>query len=132
MSTMALPTRALADTPIPASFVSLYGIIDTSVEFLDNAAKSGGSTQNLTRMTTGGLSGSRWGITERKIWVAATVHSSNWKTVSTAQAGRTRSAIENSAGSLTSVWRAIPWASSIWAGRMAWSRTCSTYSAVGQ
>ncbi|VVD71888.1 porin [Pandoraea horticolens] len=54
----SLPVPALAQ-----SNVQLYGLIDSGVEFLTNADKTAaGNTVNLTRVTSGNLAGSRWGI----------------------------------------------------------------------
>ncbi|MDM8358229.1 porin [Pandoraea communis] len=54
----SLPMPALAQ-----SNVQLYGLIDSGVEFLTNADKNAaGNTVNLTRITSGNLAGSRWGI----------------------------------------------------------------------
>ncbi|AKM31393.1 porin [Pandoraea faecigallinarum] len=54
----SLPTPALAQ-----SNVQLYGLIDSGVEFLTNAdTNAAGNTVNLTRVTSGNLAGSRWGI----------------------------------------------------------------------
>lgn len=53
-----LPMPVLAQ-----SNVQLYGLIDSGVEFLTNADKNAaGNTVNLTRVTSGNLAGSRWGI----------------------------------------------------------------------
>jgi predicted porin len=45
------------------SSVTLYGIVDTGIEYLTNASSSKGDTHSVTRMTSGNMSGSRWGIT---------------------------------------------------------------------
>jgi len=60
---ISLPTLSFADSPNDSSSVTLYGILDTGVEFLTHAASSNGKTQNVTRLTSGDMSGSRWGIT---------------------------------------------------------------------
>ncbi|WP_414440055.1 porin [Burkholderia sp. 22PA0106] len=66
-----LPAYAYADeTPTAAgSSVTLYGILDTGIEYLNQAAASTtnkGQTNSVTRMTSGNMSGSRWGITGRE------------------------------------------------------------------
>ncbi|VVE83133.1 porin [Pandoraea sputorum] len=54
----SLPMPALAQ-----SNVQLYGLIDSGVEFLTNADKNtAGSAVSLTRVTSGNLAGSRWGL----------------------------------------------------------------------
>lgn len=45
------------------SSVQIYGLIDSGLEYLTNAASTtGGGTTSLTRVTSGNLAGSRWGI----------------------------------------------------------------------
>lgn len=48
---------------IPGSSVTLYGILDTGLEYLTSASSSQGQTHSVTRLTSGDMSGSRWGIT---------------------------------------------------------------------
>ena len=48
---------ALAATP-PSSSVQLYGLIDTGLQYINNGP--GGNSK--TGMSTGNLSGSRWGL----------------------------------------------------------------------
>ncbi|CAB3796147.1 hypothetical protein LMG28614_04305 [Paraburkholderia ultramafica] len=45
------------------SSVTLYGIVDTGLENLTNASSSNGQTHGVTRLTSGNMSGSRWGVT---------------------------------------------------------------------
>ncbi|KAF1042174.1 MAG: Outer membrane porin protein [Herbaspirillum frisingense] len=59
----ALPSLGFAQSQMSSSSVKLYGIVDTGVEYLTNAANVNGKPANLTRMTSGNMSGSRWGIT---------------------------------------------------------------------
>jgi len=59
---LGLPSLGFAEDTISTSNVKLYGIVDTGIEYLTNAAVVGGSTKNLTRVTSGNMSGSRWGI----------------------------------------------------------------------
>lgn len=63
-----MPAHARADeTPSAAgTSVTLYGILDTGLEYLDNAASSKGTTHSVTRLSSGNMSGSRWGITGRE------------------------------------------------------------------
>jgi predicted porin len=57
-----LPSTSFADTSSTSS-VTLYGIIDSGFEFINNAAAvKGQSNQDLFRATSGNMSGSRWGI----------------------------------------------------------------------
>jgi predicted porin len=60
----SLPAYAHADESkgLSGSSVTLYGIIDTGVEFLTHASSSQGQTHDVTRLTSGNMSGSRWGI----------------------------------------------------------------------
>lgn len=45
------------------SNVTLYGLIDTGVEFLTNAStNAAGQSQSITRITNSNLAGTRWGI----------------------------------------------------------------------
>lgn len=60
---LALPSLGFGQSQIPSSSVKLYGIVDTGVEYLTNAANVGGKATSLTRMTPGNMSGSRWGVT---------------------------------------------------------------------
>lgn len=60
---LSLPSSGYAEDAISPSSVKLYGIVDTGIEYLSNAASVGGSPKNLTRVTSGNMSGSRWGIT---------------------------------------------------------------------
>lgn len=59
---LTLPSVGFAEDAISTSSVKLYGIVDTGIEYITNAALVNGSTKNLTRMTSGNMSGSRWGI----------------------------------------------------------------------
>lgn len=59
----ALPSLSSAQSQIPSTSVKLYGIVDTGIEYLSNAAVVNGKATTLTRMTPGNMSGSRWGIT---------------------------------------------------------------------
>ncbi|URV28650.1 porin [Burkholderia gladioli] len=63
-----MSAHAYADeTPSAAgTSVTLYGILDTGLEYLDNAASSKGTTHSVTRLSSGNMSGSRWGITGRE------------------------------------------------------------------
>ncbi|MBU9322608.1 porin [Burkholderia gladioli] len=63
-----MSAHARADeTPSAAgTSVTLYGILDTGLEYLDNAASSKGTTHSVTRLSSGNMSGSRWGITGRE------------------------------------------------------------------
>ncbi|WP_224078825.1 porin [Cupriavidus laharis] len=45
-----------------ASNVTLYGIVDAGVEVINNVAGSGGAQGTVTRLNSGNLSGSRWGL----------------------------------------------------------------------
>ncbi|MFM0596489.1 MULTISPECIES: porin [Paraburkholderia] len=56
-------TSFAASEASSSSSVTLYGIIDTGVEFLNNASATKGQTHDVTRLTSGNLSGSRWGLT---------------------------------------------------------------------
>lgn len=58
----ALMPGIASAAPISGSSVTLYGILDTGAEFLTNAASSNGSNHNVLRMTSGNMSGSRWGL----------------------------------------------------------------------
>lgn len=62
-ASLSLPSLGFAEDAISNSSVKLYGIVDSGVEYLTNAATVGGSPKNLTRLTSGNMSGSRWGIT---------------------------------------------------------------------
>ncbi|MFM0551599.1 porin [Paraburkholderia sediminicola] len=56
-------TSFAASDASSSSSVTLYGIIDTGVEFLTSASSTKGQTHDVTRLTSGNMSGSRWGIT---------------------------------------------------------------------
>lgn len=64
----SLPAYALADeTPhAGGSSVTLYGILDSGLEYLNNASITNGQTHSVTRLTSGDMSGSRWGIQGRE------------------------------------------------------------------
>jgi len=59
---LSLPSLSFADSAIPSSSVTLYGIVDSGVEYLTNAAIVNGNTASITRLTSGNMSGSRWGV----------------------------------------------------------------------
>lgn len=54
----ALSGAASAQT----SGVVLYGIVDTGLEYLTNASRTGTTDNHVIRMAAGNLSGSRWGL----------------------------------------------------------------------
>ncbi|MCI0148848.1 porin [Paraburkholderia sediminicola] len=45
------------------SSVTLYGILDTNIEFATNVGGAGGGGNRVSMSTTGGPTGSRWGLT---------------------------------------------------------------------
>lgn len=63
---LAIAVAAAATLTAPCVFaqtnVTLYGIVDMGVEYLSNAAKNGTSNDSVLRMSSGNLSGSRWGL----------------------------------------------------------------------
>ncbi|MBN3852324.1 porin [Paraburkholderia sp. Ac-20340] len=60
----SLPACALAQSNATGDgSVTLYGIIDTGIEYLTNASSSQGQTHSVERLTSGNMSGSRWGVT---------------------------------------------------------------------
>ncbi|HZZ09070.1 MAG TPA: porin [Paraburkholderia sp.] len=61
----SLSAYAHADetSAISGASVTLYGIVDTGLEYLTHASSSNGQTHSVTRLTSGDMSGSRWGIT---------------------------------------------------------------------
>ncbi|AOZ03326.1 hypothetical protein BKK81_30025 [Cupriavidus sp. USMAHM13] len=52
-----IPGSALAQ-----SSVTLYGIVDAGIEYINSVPNSGGGGSSLVRMSTGNLSTSRWGL----------------------------------------------------------------------
>ena len=62
VSTAAAVALALAGHACAQSNVAVYGIIDTGVELINHSASIPGSKANLTRLSSGNLSGSRLGF----------------------------------------------------------------------
>lgn len=50
---------AMSQLAVAQSSVTLYGVVDAGVEYLNHASATGNS---LTRLTSGNMSGSRWGL----------------------------------------------------------------------
>jgi predicted porin len=48
------------------SSVTLYGILDSGLEYLTHASADKNGTHSVTRMTSGDMSGSRWGFTGKE------------------------------------------------------------------
>ena len=60
----SLPNVSYAEPSASSSYVTLYGILDSGVEFLTHTATgTNGQSQSITRATSGNMSGSRWGFT---------------------------------------------------------------------
>jgi predicted porin len=58
-----LPTISYADSSsTSASSVTLYGLLDSGMEYLTNAASNASGNHSVLRAQSGGMSGSRWGI----------------------------------------------------------------------
>jgi predicted porin len=51
-----------ADKTMAQSSVTLYGIVDTGVEFLNHAPTTGSGSGSIVRETAGNLQGDRWGM----------------------------------------------------------------------
>ena len=89
-----IPGSALAQ-----SSVTLYGIVDAGIEYINSVPNSGGGGSSLVRMSTGNLSTSRWGLRGVEDWAAASRASSYWRTASTSTpAAPTRVAACSAAG----------------------------------
>jgi predicted porin len=59
---VCLPSTSFAETDASSSYVTLYGIVDSGLEYLTNAAFTNGQSHSVTRLTSGDMSGSRWGV----------------------------------------------------------------------
>lgn len=68
-TSMALAAAALATagTAAAQSNVTLYGIMDAGIEYVNHAGSNGGGA---TRLVSGGKNTSRWGLRGSETWAA--------------------------------------------------------------
>jgi predicted porin len=72
LATLSLAMLGATGAAHAQSSVTLYGIVDTGITFLHNVANSNGVNQgNQVSMSSGNLSGNRFGLKGTDIWVAA-------------------------------------------------------------
>jgi predicted porin len=62
LSTLSLALLAAAGTAHAQSSVTLYGVIDESIQWVHNTVDATGANKNLVGLYAGNLSGDRWGL----------------------------------------------------------------------
>ncbi|WP_042265288.1 porin [Paraburkholderia heleia] len=62
LSTLSLALLAAAGTAHAQSSVTLYGVIDESIQWAHNTMDASGKNSNLVGLAGGNLSGNRWGL----------------------------------------------------------------------
>jgi predicted porin len=62
LSTLSLALLAAAGTAHAQSSVTLYGVIDESIQWAHNTVNAQGNNSNLVGLAGGNLSGNRWGL----------------------------------------------------------------------
>ena len=62
LSTLSLALLAAAGTAHAQSSVTLYGVIDESIQWAHNTVDANGKNANLVGLAGGNLSGNRWGL----------------------------------------------------------------------
>ena len=62
LSTLSLALLAAAGTAHAQSSVTLYGVIDESIQWVNNTMDASGHNKNLVGLVGGNLSGNRWGM----------------------------------------------------------------------
>lgn len=62
LSTLSLALLAAAGTAHAQSSVTLYGVIDESIQWAHNTVDANGANKNLVGLAGGNLSGERWGL----------------------------------------------------------------------
>ncbi|MCP3717737.1 MULTISPECIES: porin [unclassified Paraburkholderia] len=62
LSTLSLALLAAAGTAHAQSSVTLYGVIDESIQYVNHTMNSQGQNKNLVALVGGNLQGNRWGL----------------------------------------------------------------------